>query len=206
MSVTAPLTPRPRNSAFVHEEWPLVPVSRPPSIALRDYRFIDGLRVDSILAQLGKMPDIRKVKKELGVSATGPKFTWSTEDGGSAAPIEAKISALIRALGDSKRLTGARPVRHPKICATRPPIVYERCVARQYLFPNTAFSVLSGIKALKIWVSLPNHNDFVDVPYNWSGSYLFLTEVFFDAVGYSTFVSGCSALRMIHNAISENPP
>jgi hypothetical protein len=56
-----------------------------------------------------------------------------------------------------------------------------------------------------LWVSNPNSQQFSEIPFEWKGSYLFLTEIAFTSPEYRDFISGCSALRVIANVLSNKP-
>ncbi len=55
-------------------------------------------------------------------------------------------------------------------------------------------------------MSYPDPDTFVGQPFNWSGSYAFLTEIQLDAGEFKYSMSGCSALRFLDNVLKNNPP
>lgn len=139
----------------------------------------------------------------IGGSLTGPKLDWSIEETGDEYSIEAKIDNLLVKLNKLELLTAKRPDSTPKIPVRPPPIVYENCHARLFLLPVGGMLSEIGVKALRLWVSEPNPEDFRDEPFDWSGSYLILTEVHLDNKGFVSTISGCSALRFVANAAAD---
>lgn len=174
-----------RSDAWIEERWRMVPVRRPSPVCLRDYRYVDEARIDSYLAQLDAVPRRRKRKKELSLNATGPKALWSSEEDESPLPLEDRIDHLLNVLTKKGMVTGRRPDKYPRNCDDIAPLVHEVCEARQFIFSGESFRPDSRISALKLWVSEPDDSDFRDEMFEWTGSYLFLTEVYFDNLRYS---------------------
>jgi hypothetical protein len=126
------------------------------------------------------------------------------EESEKEASLHDKIDFLIGKLKDKGYLGTRRPPRllsgHRLPCD----FVYENTVAIPFYIPVGARLRDAGYTSLKIWVSEPDSADFTDGEWDFSGSYLFLTELHLDNKGHSSFVSGCSALKFIVNATS--PP
>jgi hypothetical protein len=192
------------HGAMIEERWRMSPVRRPSPLYLRHYKYVDEARIDSYLAQLDAVLRRRKRKKELSLGLAGLKALWSSEEGESPLPLEDRIDHLLRVLTKKGMVTGQRPDKFPRNCTDIAPLVHEVCDARQFVFSGDIFRPELGISALKLWVSEPDRADFRDEMFEWTGSYLFLTEVRFDNLRYSYFISGCSALRFIFDVISRN--
>jgi len=145
-----------------------------------------------------------KQKRSIGATLAGPTANIALEETSETRSYEEKISFLLEHLAESNNLTNIRPSEMPKNYTLNPPFVHESCQAISFIIPCCDELNKAGINAIKLWVSKPDHGDFVDEDWNWSGSYLFLTEIHFDDGEYHSLYSGCSALRFVANAVAGN--
>lgn len=170
---------------------------------LRNLRYVNEEKIDSLLVQLGFDARSKSSTRKFGLRGLSPEASQSSVQSETKIPIEKRIAEVIDRLRETSKLTGERPAFVPHYPGEEPPFVIERCNARQFVFPRTVFKHDLGISALKLWVSEPDATQFVDKPFYWDSAYLILTEVHFDNSEHRMMVSGCSALRLVANAIEN---
>lgn len=187
------------------QRWPFRrPVALNP-VRLRSYLYINEGLVNSYLEQLGGVPRRRLQKRSIEGAFSGPRATMSVDESTEALGIEQRIVQLQHRLEKNGSLTSKRPHYVASFSVNPPPIVHEHCIAQSFLLRcPVALQGLEGMR-IKLWVSTPDSSDFTDGEWDWFGSYLFLTEVHFDDRPYHHFISGCSALRLIFNAVNNRP-
>ncbi|MEP2234873.1 MAG: hypothetical protein ABJM58_10780 [Alteripontixanthobacter sp.] len=174
------------------------------SIGMRNFRYVNEDKIDSYLNQLGFDSRAKKSDRKLGLSGFTPSGSLGSSQSDKKIPIEHRVSKLVELLRDHEVITGQRPHYLPHHPTTEPPFVHEHCEAIPFIFPKSVFEHDLGISALKLWVSEPNKEFFVDEPFRWDGAYLLLTEVHFDNGVHRHMLSGCSALRLVFNALTND--
>jgi hypothetical protein len=80
--------------------------------------------------------------------------------------------------------------------------VLESMMARKVIMPLDENRQLGGLSELAVWISDPDPSLYSTEPYDWTGTFLYLTECHWDFNGYSTVFSGVSALQGLINQIT----
>lgn len=161
--------------------------------------------IDHYVAQLGGIPAKLAKKFTYGATGTGPTASVTLERSTVDASYNQKTNWLITQFENKGLLTKRRPtemLRHD----SQTILVRERCMARCFTISKSFLPPDMQMAALRVWMSEPDPADFTDEEWKWRGSYLFLTEIHLDNDSYHHIYSGCSALRMIANALSSKEP
>jgi len=182
--------------------------SRQKPNMLRDYIFTDERRIDSYLEQLGKLDATkRKLTKKFGVSLAGPTFEIEQQKVAREQGLHEKILTLKEELAERGLLADARPVEMPPPNRILRPFVFEKTLAKKMIFPRELLAAVPSIREFAVWVSDPNPDDFNlnGEPWEFTSTFLYLSETHIDGQGFRTVYSGCSALQAIANAVSGSP-
>lgn len=80
--------------------------------------------------------------------------------------------------------------------------VKETMLANKVVLPLSDNCPVRGLSSFAIWISDPDPSFYVNEPYLWRGTFLYLTEVHWDRAGFSTAYSGVSALQALINQMT----
>jgi hypothetical protein len=171
--------------------------------SLKDFVFIDGPRLERLIAQVPSMLSIfEDAKAEFGISLIAAKA--SVKDVGDTGPRSSmrKIRKLERYLTDEGLLNTARPTRMPHglYDANQMWWVKETFRARRVMVPTPDLDKSLGLKHLDVWISDPVQCESSTDEWDWTGSFLYLPTVHFDTQSTYGVISGCSALQFVMNA------
>jgi hypothetical protein len=173
-----------------------------------DYLYIDDARVMSYLEQFQNSFKPRKKRSwKFSLSLGGPRYETVQETVDDPKVIHEKLENLRVILYGFDDLATRRPRRMPNNTRLThdKQFVVETMVARKVVFPKTSVADLPGVKGLAVWVSDPDPMDFSDIPWDFAGTFLYLTEFLVDEGPFQTVYSGCSALQAIANSMFNRP-
>jgi hypothetical protein len=176
------------------------------TIMLRNYLFVDEHRLNSLAEQIrARTREATKRGKKINLSITGLGVELSEEDTWRQLSSHEKIDSLLGHLKQENLVDTARPQQRtaeeelgvPK----GRPFVLETMLARKVIIPEPRLTITPGIKHLAVWISDPDPLLYAkeDNPWEKKGTFVYLTEVWFDDTAGSIY-SGCSALQVIANA------
>ena len=80
--------------------------------------------------------------------------------------------------------------------------VLEAMTAQKIIIPSDEYKGVEGLSQIAIWISDPEPQLYSHKPYDWRGTFLYLTECHWDNHGFSTVFSGVSALQAVINQIT----
>ncbi|QAY67534.1 hypothetical protein [Paenibacillus protaetiae] len=168
---------------------------------IKNYHYIDESRLDMYFDQIPfKLPKEKKRKTTVGISLTGPKLDLTEETSAKAFNKYEKIDIFTAFLEKNNLIDSKRP----KITYgndSEIPFVLETFTARKVIFNKELLENIPQLQQLVIWISDPEDSDLSDEPWNFHGTFLYLTELWMDDGRYHTVWSGCSALQAIVNKI-----
>lgn len=114
---------------------------------------------------------------------------------------------LIKGLEKMGRLSKTRPETLTEFAPNR--LVHETILATKVLIPYRILrDTVPGVRELAVWVADPDAERLSlrsDDPYDFAGTFLYLTTPLYDHEQLGTFYSGCSALQVISNLIVGKP-
>jgi hypothetical protein len=153
---------------------------------------------------IGDKPINEKEQTAIELSFT-PKITKTyTTDFKSENYIE-KLNKVIDYLESFKDLTYNRPSKFSLLEPDDCNFVYEETNAIKLSFPASKLKEFTGLNYLNVWISEPKSEDLSILPYNFTGSFLYLIETITDNMQYRTTISGCSALQALSNLCNDEP-
>lgn len=170
---------------------------------MRKYLFFDERRADTYLQQIPRMTRLR-LRPSVGVSLAGLKLDVAESTTSSAFEAHEKFELLIKGLKKKRLLAQERPARmlDPENDC---PFALETMDAQKVVFPQATLAHAPGVRSLAVWVSDPTP-EALDMSksrdWDWTGTFLYLTETVLDGGGYQSVYSGCSALQAIANAVA----
>ncbi|HZH78326.1 MAG TPA: hypothetical protein VEY88_20015, partial [Archangium sp.] len=147
---------------------------------MREYVFIDEKHLALFSQQISPPSQKKHIrKKNIGLSIAGPKIEFSEENDSSPPNTHEKIENLINELKERDLLSYRRPIRHPDPDEGRP-FVLEETEACRLILPQSAIEHTPGIQDFAVWVSDPTPAELSTEEYEWTGSFLYLTEIWLD--------------------------
>jgi hypothetical protein len=172
--------------------------------SLADYIYIEDAVLDNYIKQISPKKNWkRNLDWKFSLSLTGPKLDVSQNISKDAGTAHEKLLLLLSFLLTENMLVLRRPFgEEDSKCNAH--FVWETTVATKVIFPHERLSAIPGLSQFAVWVSDPDPSDFTDEPWKWHGTFLYLTETYWDAAGYRTTYSGCSALQAILNIVNGN--
>ncbi len=168
-----------------------------------EYLFVDMERVSSYLDQIGNRDrSERKRTWNFSMSLSGPRFDTKQETVSREKTSHEKIRSLIGDLDSRNLLQRHRPT---SMGDSAKPFCLEVMDARKVILPAESIEAIPGLREFAVWVSDPLQDEVQNTDSNTHGTYLFLTESFWDLGVFHTVFSGCSALRAIVNTVKGKP-
>lgn len=119
-----------------------------------------------------------------------------------------KIDLLVKYLKENKKLDLSRPRdMQDGFNPNRRDFVLETTKATQLFFPKEALIDLPNLDYFTLWISNPDTDDVQqdNLIYNYTGTFLYITQMWLDNGRYSHMYSGCSALQSIVNFLEGRP-
>lgn len=175
---------------------------------IRNYIFIDEALLDDFIDQIDLVPIVRpSASKKVSLSITGPSVEINQTAMERAHKVHEKIELLENFLSQNKMISYSRLEEMPedRVDAQTPLFFIETMVARKVIFPRNLLLEFDSLTNLCVWVSDPNEELYVNQPWVWRGTFLYLTQGHWDSGKLKSFWSGCSALQVIVNKIEGFP-
>jgi hypothetical protein len=172
---------------------------------LRRYLFVDQGELERYLEQFPIEPKkSRKRRWTVSLSIVGPKVEGSEEEAAEMRNQHEKVQLLLHHLDLSGRVAFNRPpsMRDDE---NRQPFVLETMTAQKMIIPSDCVQRITGLKHLAVWVSDPTPTDPPQDPWDFRGTFLYLTEAHWENGSFQTVWSGCSALQAVVNTLSGQP-
>ena len=169
---------------------------------LVDYLYINHAKLDDLVSQLAlDVAEEKKRSMKASISFSGPKLELLREISKRVLKPFEKIDRLIDYLNRAGRLNTQRPTEMG-ITAS---YVLETTLARKVIIPPDMLAPIPSLKEMALWISDPLEDTLLDIPHEYHGTFLYLTEAHWEEGGMSTVWSGCSALQAIVNITQGNP-
>ena len=143
--------------------------------------------------------DVARMLGEVSLAAPGHGQRQEKKELG----LEDEITIVESDMNAQKDLCFSRPqsaneARRPKSCR----FVQETMVADKVVLPVPENCPVRGLSSIAVWISDPDPSVYTQEEFDWRGTFLYLTEVHWDRVGFSTAYSGVSALQALINQIT----
>lgn len=167
---------------------------------LKDFIFVDQHLLDKYVEQIrDAFAEVDKKSWKMTASITGPALETSRTKERMPLKTHEKIELIEAFLQTQGDLYPARPVTISDGGEAHPRFVLETMDATKVMLPLTGAPPIKGLSSVSVWVSDPDPAVFVEEPYDWRGTFVFLSEVHWDAAACGHFLSGVSALQAIVN-------
>ncbi|GGO05898.1 hypothetical protein [Saccharibacillus kuerlensis] len=177
---------------------------------MRHYTFVNEELLNEYLEQLPKkyFPKEYRRKKLISFGITGVRTDISEEDFKLEMNKTQKIDLLLKYLRENEQLDLSRPKdMHDGFNPNRKAFVLETTKATQIFFPKESLIDTPYLDGFALWISDPNTDDIQqgNLIYNYTGTFLYITQMWLDNGKYSHMYSGCSALQSIVNFLEGRP-
>lgn len=121
-----------------------------------------------------------------------------------ASNLSQKINILENFLDKNHLVDKKRPNDVYSLDKDSKKFVLESMVATKIIFPYGSCCNIHGLKDLAIWISDPDPQEVItenviELPYTYTGTFLYLTEMYLDNKSFFSAFSGCSALQAVVN-------
>lgn len=171
---------------------------------MRNYIFINDNILNNFADQIPRAlyPKEYKRRKTVSFGLSGIKAEISEENTIRTMTSHDKIELLLKYLKVKDVLEFSRPRdMHDAFKNNKRGFVLERMKATQLFFPKDALQDSPDLQMFALWVSDPDPNDiqYGEMLYNYTGTFLYITQMWLDNGWYSPIQSGCSALQAIVN-------
>jgi hypothetical protein len=163
---------------------------------------VDTNLLDKYVEQIrDTFAEIDKKSWKMSASITGPAIESSRTT--ERVPLKAHekidlVQAFLETQGD---LLYTRPetTSDQNFLPDTPRFVLETMIATKVVLPLSATDRIKGLSSVAVWISDPDPKLYSDEPYDWRGTFVYLSELHWDNGGLSHFLSGVSALQVIVN-------
>lgn len=167
---------------------------------LKDFVFVDQSLLDKYVDQIrDAFVEVDKKSWRMTASITGPAIEASRTKERIPLKTHEKIDLVETFLQTREDLYSARPTTISNGDAARPRFVLETTDATKVLLPLASAGPVNGLSSVSLWISDPDPAGYVHEPYDWRGTFLYLSEIHWDTAGCSYFLSGVSALQAVVN-------
>jgi hypothetical protein len=179
-------------------------------LVMRNDIFINEIVLNNFVDQIPRKlyPKDYKKRKTVSFSLTGVKASISEEDVLRNMNNHDKIDLLLKYLKREDVLEYGRPKdMEDGFFNNRKAFVLETMKATQIIFPPESLKDTPDLKYFALWISDPNPNDIQhgEIIHNYTGTFLYITQMWLDNGWYSPIRSGCSALQAIVNHLEGRP-
>jgi hypothetical protein len=175
-------------------------MKRADSKKFKDFIFVDLCMIDKFVEQTGDVfAEVDKKSWKLSASITGPAVEVSKTKEHIPLKTHEKIDLIERLLRSQGDLYEARPDTIPAMDNARPRFVVETALATKVVLPLTGTASVKGLSSVSVWVSDPDPALYINEPYDWRGTFLYLCEIHWDSATAVSFLSGVSALQVVVN-------
>ncbi len=140
----------------------------------------------------------------MSASLTGPSIETSRTSERVPLKTHEKIDLIEAFLEADNELLHGRPeeVSSQSFSDDAPRFVLESMSATKVVLPLSSTDAVKDLSNVAIWISDPDPKVYSQEPYNWRGTFVYLTELHWDNGSRSHFLSGVSALQVIVNLSS----
>jgi hypothetical protein len=168
---------------------------------VRDFIFADNHLLDKYVEQVrATFAEIDIKSWKMGVSLTGPVVETSRTKERIPLKTHEKIDLIEAFLETQNDLLKKRPATIVELDhKDAPRFVLESMLATKVTLPLSATEAVKGLSSASIWVSDPDPALYVNDPFDWRGTFLYLSELHWDSGSSTPFLSGISALQVIVN-------
>lgn len=173
---------------------------------LTDYLYVNEAVLADYLEQLG-LGDrriLRRIRSKTSLSIAGPRIESTRDHVYEEPPLHKRIVQLEKALSKKGLLATERPRAVFSAHTAHPRFFTETTIASKLILAKSALQGIDGVKSFALWVSDPNPADLAH-DWNFTGTFLLLTELHLDDHRFETTHSGCSALQAVVNGLQGNP-
>jgi len=148
--------------------------------------------------------EISKKSWKISASLTGPSVEASQTSERIPLKTHEKIDLIEAFLEADNQLQHSHPevVSSQSFSEDAPRFVLKTMAATKVMLPLSAPDAIKGLSNVAIWVSDPDPRVYSQDPYDWRGTFVYLTELHWDNGSRSHFLSGVSALQVIVNLSS----
>jgi hypothetical protein len=169
---------------------------------LVDYLFVDEDLLRRYTEQIrDRFAQEKDHSWSISANLAGPKIESSRRAKRRELNVYERIDLLEVYLDVTKDLANERPQSYDELHgADVPRFVRETTEAVKVIIPSPHLEHVNGLKSFAVWVADPDASVYSHEDYVWRGTFLYLTEMHWDTLGFSTTFSGCSALQAIVNA------
>jgi hypothetical protein len=167
--------------------------------SLREFIYVDHALLDKYLEQIREtFSEVPKKTYKISASLAGPAVEASQTKEKVTLKTHEKIELLEAFIQEFGNHLTARPSVVPfPYKSDGPRFVSESMRATKVMIPVSG--EIKGVSSAAIWVSDPDPTLFVHEPYEWRGTFLYLSEIHWDNGRDSQFYSGVSALQALIN-------
>ena len=166
---------------------------------LVEYLFVDFERVIRYLEQF-REEEVKEPKRSVSISMslTGPRLDAKQEQQVRERNLHEQVTSLIKLLRRHNLVQTDRPQRMRM--DVNSPFCIETMIAQKVILPAEELKQIPGLREFAVWVAKPKEQyDYGKPRYEAQGTFLFLTEAFWDTSEFQSVYSGCSALKAIVN-------
>ncbi|OJD42610.1 hypothetical protein BAU22_22395 [Bacillus sp. 4048] len=177
---------------------------------MRNDIFINETILNSFVDQIPRnlYPRDYKKRKTVSFSLAGIKADISEENVVRNMNNHEKIELLLKYLKSKDALQYSRPRdMYDSFNNNGKAFVLETMKATQIIFPPESLKDTPDLKYFALWISDPNTSDIQhgEIIHNYTGTFLYITQMWLDNGWYSPIRSGCSALQAIVNYLEGRP-
>jgi len=166
---------------------------------LKDFIFVDEALIDKYIEQIRHtFTEVDMKSWKLSASITGPSIERSTKQERIPLRLHEKIELIEAALESQEDLLTSRPEKIIR-GSQQARFVRETMLATKVMLPLGDASPARELSSAALWISDPDPTLYVREPYDWRGTFLYLSELHWDVSLKYPFLSGVSALQAIVN-------
>ena len=168
---------------------------------VRDFILVDDRLLDKYAEQIrDSFAEIDKKSWKMSASITGPVIESSRTKERIPLKTHEKIDLVEAYFEANNDLLTRRPATTDEHNVEGAPrFVLETMVATKILLPLTKTDLVKGLSNVAIWVSDPDPTLFSQQPWDWRGTFVYLSEIHWDNKSSSNYLSGVSALQAVVN-------
>ncbi|PWU16350.1 MAG: hypothetical protein C5B50_13815 [Verrucomicrobia bacterium] len=174
---------------------------------LEDFIFVDESMIHRLSEQIRDgFAEVDRKSWKMSASLTGPVLETSRTTERVPLKLHEKIELIEIFLDVKKDLYSGRPATLPIAGHAKTGengahrrFIIESTEATKVIIPITGMTPIKGLASACIWIADPDPTVYVREPWDWRGTFLYLSELRWDNGPAGQFLSGVSALQAIVN-------